>query len=443
MGHFVPHTDDEIDDMLAFIGLSSVDELFDSVPAALRLTAGLNVAPGLSEPDALAEMDRLARRNGACGPDLVCFAGGGAYDHEVPAVVRRVAFRSEFVTAYTPYQPEVSQGVLQALFEYQTIISRLSGLPIANASLYDGATACVEALNLAAASTGRHRMLISRGVNPLWRDTMATFARGTGHDLVDVPLSDGRTAWPSDEEAPAALLVQYPNYLGCIEDLAAARAVCDRTGALLLVAFDPVAAGLLKTPGSFGADVVVGEGQPFGTPLSFGGPYLGLFACKMDHVRRLPGRLVGETVDAEGTRAYVTTLRTREQDIRREKASSNVCTNQTLIAVCAVISLAWLGTSGLRELALKCARGTRYTRDALLGIDGVESLATAPVLREFAVRTKVPGATVVERMAEEGYLAGIPLDNGYGENGLLIAVTERRTKDEIDGFVAAFEKVIR
>src|SRR5438045_8127845 len=209
--------------MLTFVGLSSLDELFDAVPAALRLSTGLDIAPGLSEPDTLAEMDGLAGRNVASGPELVCFAGGGAYDHEVPSVVRRVAFRSEFVTAYTPYQPEVSQGVLQALFEYQTIISRLSGLPVANASLYDGATACVEALNLAGAATGRHRMLVSQGVNPLWRETMATFAEGTGHELIDVPLDDGRTAWPEDDGEAAALLVQYPNYLGCIEDLAAAR----------------------------------------------------------------------------------------------------------------------------------------------------------------------------------------------------------------------------
>jgi glycine dehydrogenase subunit 1 len=447
LGHFVPHTDDEIRSMLEFIGLSSLDELFAAVPEALRLTRGLDVAPGLSEPDVLAEMGRLARRNVACGPDLVCFAGGGAYDHDVPSVVRRVAFRSEFVTAYTPYQPEVAQGVLQALFEYQTMISRLSGVPIANASLYDGATACVEAVNLAAAVARRQTIWVSRGVNPLWRDTIRTFAAGTAHVLTDVPLTEGRTAWPSavpdGAEAPAALLVQYPNYLGCIEDLAEARRVADTHGALLLVAFDPVSAGLLRTPGSYGADVVVGEGQPFGTPLSFGGPYLGLFACKQEHVRRLPGRLVGETVDSDGTRAYVTTLRTREQDIRREKASSNVCTNQTLIAVCAVISLAWLGTEGLRELALRCARGTRYTRDALLSIDGVESVSgDAPVLREFAVRTAVDGATVVERMAEEGFLAGVPLEDEYG-GGLLVAVTERRTKAEIDAFVSAFEKVVK
>jgi len=464
VAHFVPHTDAEIAGMLAFLGLASLDDLFAVVPDALRLAGGLDIAPGLPEADVLAEMGRLAAANVACGPaggdgrgraPLVCFAGGGAYDHEIPAVVRALAMRSEFVTAYTPYQPEVSQGVLQALFEYQTMVSRLTGLPVANASLYDGATACVEGCNLAAAVTGSHRMMVSGGVNPAWRATMATMAAGTGHELVDVPLVDGLTRWPPPPEpgpaihpggapdpgdAPAALVVQYPNYLGCIEDLAEARRAADDWGALLVVALDPVAGGLLHTPGSLGADVVVGEGQPFGTPLSFGGPYVGLFACRLEHVRRLPGRLVGETVDVEGTRAYVTTLRTREQDIRRERASSNVCTNQTLIAVCAAVCLAWLGTAGLRELALRCARGTRYTRQALLGIEGVAPLATAPVLREFAVRTPVCAEVLVERMAEEGFLAGIPLAE-HGPDALLVAVTERRTRAEIDAYAAAFAKV--
>jgi glycine dehydrogenase subunit 1 len=442
MGHYVPHTDAEIAEMLTFLGMSSVDELFATVPEALRLAGGLDLAPGLSEPDTLAVMQDLADRNRHGGRDLVCFAGGGAYDHEVPATVRRVAFRSEFVTAYTPYQPEVAQGVLQALFEYQTLLCRLTGMEVANASLYDGASACVEAVNVASAATGRQTVLLSRGVNPQWRQVLLTYSAGTGHRFVDCDLVDGRTRWPDTDE-PAALLVQYPNYLGCLEDLRAAREAADRTGAFLLVAFDPVAAGLLRSPGDFGADVVVGEGQPFGTPLSFGGPYLGLFACKREHVRRLPGRLVGETVDADGRRAYVTTLRTREQDIRREKASSNVCTNQTHLAVACAVQLAWLGTSGLQELALRCAQGTRYARDALLAIDGVEPLNVAPVFREFALTTPAPGETVVERMAEEGFLAGIPLDGEYGDRAVLISVTERRTRDEIDAFAAAFEKVIR
>jgi glycine dehydrogenase subunit 1 len=443
VGHYVPHTDAEIASMLEFMGLGSLDELFDAVPAALRLAHGLDLAPGASEFDVIATIEAMAGRNRRAGPDLVCFAGAGAYDHEIPAAVRRVAFRSEFVTAYTPYQPEVAQGVLQALFEYQTLLSRLSGVEIANASLYDGASACVEAVNLAVAAAGRSTVWVSRGVHPHWRAVVRTFSAGTGHELVDVPLHDGVTAFPPAAvgEAPAAVLVQYPNHLGCLEDLTAAAEVARAHGAMLLVAFDPVAAGVLRSPGSYGADVVVGEGQPFGTPLSLGGPYLGLFACRLEHVRRLPGRLVGETVDTEGRRAYVTTLRTREQDIRREKASSNVCTNQTLIAVCCAIQLSWLGTTGLRELAVRCARGTRYTRDALLAIDGVEPAATAPVLREFAVHTPVAADVVVDRMAEEGFLAGVPLGEEFG-GGLLIAVTERRTRAEIDAYVAAFSKVI-
>ncbi len=454
MGHFIPHTDAEIDTMLEFMGLTSLDDLFAVVPEGLRLAAGsgagagsrhLAIPDGLSEPDVAAEMDHLAARN-SVGADLMCFAGGGAYDHEVPATVRRVAMRSEFVTAYTPYQPEVAQGVLQALFEYQTMLARLAGVEIANASLYDGASACVEAVNLAAAATGRPMAWVSRGVNPNWRQVVRTFAAGSGHEVTDVELHGGLTRWPDAgggrEQPPGALVVQYPNYLGCLEDLSEARRVADEHGALLVVAFDPVAAGLLHSPGSMGADVVVGEGQPFGTPLSFGGPYLGLFACRKEHVRRLPGRLVGETVDTEGRRAYVTTLRTREQDIRREKASSNVCTNQTLIAVCCAVQLAWLGTTGLREMALRCARGTRYAREAVLGLDGVEPLVASPVFREFAVSLPVPAEVAVERMADEGFLAGIALGEEYG-GGLLVAVTERRTREEIDAYAAALEKVIR
>jgi glycine dehydrogenase subunit 1 len=439
--HFVPHTDTEIAEMLAFMGLSSVEELFDAVPAALRLAGGLDMEPGLAEADVSGRFDAYAGANRPVGRDLVCFAGAGAYDHDIPSVVGRLAFRSEFVTAYTPYQPEVAQGVLQALFEYQTLVCRLFGTDVANASLYDGASALVEAVNLAVAATGRQEVWLSRGVHPQWREVVATMAVGTGHRLLDIALDDGLSAWPADG-SPGAVVVQSPNYLGCLEDVAAAGELARRLGALLVVVADPVSAGLLKPPGALGADVVVGEGQPFGAPLSLGGPYLGLFACSKEHVRRLPGRLVGETVDTHGRRAYVTTLRTREQDIRREKASSNVCTNQTLMAVCFLVHLGWLGTTGLRELALRCARGTRYAREALLAIDGVEPLANAPVLREFALRTPVDAGTLVDRMAEEGFLAGVALGEEYG-GGLLVAVTEKRTRGEIDAYVAAMEKVIR
>ncbi|MGI8808945.1 MAG: aminomethyl-transferring glycine dehydrogenase subunit GcvPA [Acidimicrobiales bacterium] len=438
--HFVPHTDAELAGMLASIGLSSIDELFDAVPAALRLAGGLDMAPGLAEADVAGRFDAYAAANRPVGSGLVCFAGAGAYDHDIPSVVGRLAYRSEFVTAYTPYQPEVAQGVLQALFEYQTLVCRLFDTDVANASLYDGASACVEAVNLAAAATGRSEVWLSRGVHPQWRQVVATMAVGTGHQLVEIALDDGLSSWP-ESGAPGAIVVQNPNYLGCLEDVRAAGELARSLGALLIVIADPVSAGLLTSPGSLGADVVVGEGQPFGASLSLGGPYLGLFACRKEHVRRLPGRLVGETVDTEGRRAYVTTLRTREQDIRREKASSNVCTNQTLMAVAFLVHLAWLGTPGLRELALRCARGTRYCREAMLAIDGVEPLAGAPVLREFAVRTPVASDVVVERMADEGFLAGVAVGEEYG-GGLLVSVTEKRTRAEIDAYVTAFEKVV-
>ena len=446
---FVPHTDAEIAEMLAFLGVSDLDDLFAEIPDALRLNAGLDLPPSMSEPDVAWRLDDLAARNRPCGRDLVCFAGAGSYDHEIPAVVRSLASRSEFLTSYTPYQPEVAQGVLQAIFEYQTMIARLSGLEVANASLYDGAASLVEAANLAVAATGSPRVLCSQGVHPHWRRQLATFARGSGHEVDTVPLSRGVTAWNAvvDDGRVGAVVVATPNFLGCLEDIGAAQAIAERLGARLVVCFDPVSAGLLSSPGDLGADVVVGEGQPFGTALGFGGPYLGLFACRLADVRRLPGRLVGESVDREGEHAYVMTLRAREQDIRRDRASSNVCTNQTLMAVTAAIQLSWLGPAGLREVALRCARATRYTREALCAIDGVQLLANAPTLREFAVRTPVNPEKLIDRLVEDGYLAGVPIRAGFEgsayDGGLLVAATERRTRAEIDGFAAAFEKAVR
>ena len=448
MGTYIPHTDDEIEGMLAFLGLSTLDELFAAVPEAVKLQRSLELADGAGEPDVLDRMESFADRNRARGDRLVCFAGGGAYDHETPSVTRALAGRSEFVTSYTPYQPEVAQGVLQAVFEFQTMVARIAGLPVANASLYDGGSAAVEAVNLGVAASGRQTVWVSEGIHPHWRQMLETFAVGTGHRIRVVPLVDGVTAWPdavdTGDEAPGVVLVSYPNYLGCLEDLAPVRALCDRTGALMVVGADPLATGLLRSAGSWGADVMVGEGQAFGTSLGFGGPYLGLFACSSAHLRRLPGRLVGQTVDVEDRTAYVTTLRAREQDIRREKATSNVCTNQTLMAVTAAIQLGWLGTSGLVEVATRCARATRYTRDAVLAVDGVTPWAEAPVLREFAVRLPVEADTVIERMADAGFLAGISLDGAVedGGHGLLIAATERRTAEQIDAYAAALAKAV-
>jgi glycine dehydrogenase subunit 1 len=456
---YLPHTEAELAQMLDFLGLESLDALFAAVPVALRLGRGLGLADGSPEPDVLVRMEALGEANRARTDRLVCFAGGGAYDHEVPPVVRALAGRSEFVTSYTPYQPEVAQGILQAVFEFQTMVARLAGLPVSNASLYDGANALVEAVNLGVAASGRQTVWLSTGVPPHWRAVLKTFAAGTGHVLVDVPLAQGLTQWPSTAgsgesagEAPGVLVVGYPNYLGCLEDIAAARRLCDETGALLVVVADPVSAAILRAPGESGADVVVGEGQPLGTALSFGGPYLGLFAVAASHVRRLPGRLVGETVDIEGTRAYVTTLRAREQDIRREKATSNVCTNQTLMAVYAAVQLGWLGTTGLREVALRCARGTRFCRESMLALSGVEPITgNTPTLREFAVRLPIPARTAIERLADEGYLGGLALadlvgDEGDGSvagsdavHGLLVAVTERRTRAEVEGLVRTLD----
>jgi len=439
--------------MLEFLGLDSLDQLFAHIPASVRLSAGLDMAPGMSEPDVAAVFAELTSRNLGQLSKLTCFAGGGAYDHEVPPVVKQLGSRSEFVTAYTPYQPEVAQGILQAIFEYQTMVSRLSGLPIANASIYDGATSLVEAVNMAGGATGRGKMLISAGVHPNWRAVVKTFAFGTGHEIIEVPLVDGVTDWASvDASGAAAVIAAYPNYLGVLEDLSDAKALSVANDALFVVAGDPVAAGVLKTAGQWGADVYVGEGQPFGTALSFGGPFLGLFACTEAQIRRLPGRIVGETLDSNGRRAFVTTLRAREQDIRREKATSNICSNQTLMAVTAAIQLGYLGTQGLAEVATRCAQGAHYLFDKLVALPGVSAVSSQPFFREFALRLPKNAAAVLAELADQGILGGLALSGLAGEsdaslegdlaNVVLITVTERRTLAELDHYVDVLGKVL-
>jgi len=450
---YLPHTPEEVDQMLGFLGMDSLEQLFAHIPPAVRLSQGLDLSLGMSEPDVAANFTRFTDANRAQASKMLCFAGAGAYDHEVPAVVKMLSGRSEFVTAYTPYQPEVAQGVLQAIFEYQTLVSRLSGLPVANASLYDAATAMVEALNMSSGATGREKMVISAGVHPHWRAVVRTFARGTGHVVVEVPLKDGVTDWASvDCSGAAAIVASYPNYLGVMEDLSEAKRLAQANDALLVLGADPVAAGVLKTAGQWGADVFVGEGQAFGTPLAYGGPYLGLFACTSELIRRLPGRIVGQTVDSNDRRAFVTTLRAREQDIRREKATSNVCTNQTLMAVTAAIQLGWLGTYGLREVATRCAQGAHFLFNEVTKIKGVEPVSSQPFFREFAYRVPKKASKVLSRMADNGILGGLsvealgsdgPVDaEGESDHVILVTATERRTRSDIELYAKTLSKAL-
>jgi len=468
MSDFVPHTNDDISSMLEYLSIDSITQLFDSIPPELR-----NIQPpyhrqGISEPDLIRLFHDISAKNNSVGSNRpICFAGGGAYDHVIPAVTRSLSTQSGFVTSYTPYQPEVSQGVLQALFEFQSLVARLAGLPVANASLYDGASACAEAVRMALAVTGRHVAWVSDGLNPHWRQVLATYTSGAELDMTRVPIEGGSTSWthvlpdiegvegarPGSkphlnqqiEELPGAIVVAYPNYLGNLENMDSLRAIADATGAVLIVAFDPIAAAVLRSAGEWGADVAVAEGQCLGIPLSFGGPYLGLFACKQEYLRRIPGRVVGETVDAEGRIAYTMTLRTREQDIRRERATSNICTNQALLAITAAIHLSWLGTYGLREVAIGCARGARYLRELLGKVDGVNFLNEGAYFREFAITTPLPAREVIDRMIDRGFLAGIPLDPDLADgtdHALLVSVTEKRTVEEIQAFVSTLQQVI-
>ncbi|MCL5948571.1 MAG: aminomethyl-transferring glycine dehydrogenase subunit GcvPA [Actinobacteria bacterium] len=446
---YIPHTDTEISEMLSAIGLRSLDDLFSDIPPAMKTVASMDLPPGISDPDVISRMRKTASANRPCGDDFVCFSGGGSYDHYIPPVVTALASRSEYTTSYTPYQAEVAQGVLQALFEYQTMVSRLSGLPVSNASLYDGASAVYEAVNMAMAYTGRQGVWISRGLNPRWWQVIETQLTGRDVTITGIPLRGGMTCWEdsgessSSDDPPAAIVVAYPNYLGVIEDLDAAGDVAGALGALLIVAFNPVAMGLLRTPGSYGADMAVAEGQSLGIPLSFGGPYLGMLACRDYLLRLLPGRIVGATTDNDSRRAYTTTLRTREQDIRRERATSNICTNQALMAITAAIHLSWLGPAGLEVVASRCLSGAHYLHDLLCALDGVQPLYEAPFFNEFALRVPVEPGALLERLADEGFLGGIELEGESGATGLLVAVTERRTIQEIEAYTAAFEKAMR
>src|SRR3954465_14089970 len=423
--------------MLDAIGVSSVDELFEQIPEPLRLGRPLALPEGMSEAEVYERLAALASRN-ADAEEQVCFVGAGMYDHYVPAIVDAITSRSEFLTPYTPYQPEISQGGLQVMFEFQTAMSELTGLPVSNAALYEGPSAVASAAYLAIGATGRKKLVASRGVHPHSRESLVTYGAGYGSELVEVPLAEGVTdpaaLVEAIDEETAAVFLQQPNFLGSVEDIDALGAAVKERGALLVVACDPIALSILKPPGECGADIAVGEGQPLGNRLDYGGPSFGFFCATDEHIRRMPGRIAGETTDVDGRRGFVLTLQTREQHIRREKATHNICTAQALNALAGMVQLAWLGQRGFVELGELLVRRTAYARERLAQVEGVELLHDAPVVREFAISLDAPVDEVLDRCAAQGIGAGYPLGRDYPEheNGLLVAITERRSRDDID-----------
>ena len=441
---YLPNTEDDVRRMLATIGIDSIEALYERIPEELRSKGALDLPEPLSEMDLVAHLEALSRksRSSRCSDS---FLGAGCYDHFIPAVVRALAGRSEFYTAYTPYQAEISQGTLQAIFEFQTLVCQLTGMEVANASMYDGASSLAEAVLMANRINGRPRAVLSMAVHPEYRQVVSTYVGGAGIELVEIPEDDtGRT--DADQAArmvdgeTAALVVQSPNFFGSVEDLRPLVQATQKHDALLIaVVNEPVSLGILQPPGAFGADIVVGEGQAFGIPMSFGGPHLGLFATRKSFVRKMPGRLVGETVDKEGRRGYVLTLSTREQHIRREKATSNICTNEGLCALMATICLAALGPRGLEELARLNLSRSEYAKRRISGLPGYSLRYTAPTFNEFVVEAPVEAERLVEELAEQGFHAGVPLGRFYPgmERSLLVCVTEQTGCDAIDRYVEA------
>ena len=437
---FIVNTADEREEMLKAIGAASFEELLKDVPAEVRLKKPLDLNPPLDEPRVRNLLEGMASSNGSTA-DHVSFLGAGAYDHFIPAAVGTITSRSEFYTAYTPYQAEVSQGTLQAIYEYQSLICRLYGMDVANASMYDGATALAEAVLMAMNTTGRHQVVIAGQLHPNSISVLKTYLEAAGQEaIVQNALEDGIGSISSLRElvgqSTAAVVVQQPNFYGCLEEVEEIASIAHEKGALFVVSADPLSLGVLASPGSYGADIAVGEGQPLGTPQSFGGPYLGIFAVKKDFIRKIPGRLVGMTKDREGKDGFILTLQTREQHIRREKATSNICSNEALNALAAAVYLSLLGREGLREVASQSAQKAAYLSRKITAIPGFSLKFSKPFFREFVLETPIPAAEVVVRMLEKKVFAGYDL-SPHGENGLLVAVTEKRTKEELDAFAAS------
>lgn len=441
---YCPNSPEEIREMLAAIGVGSVEELFSPIPVALRAQS-FELPPGMSEFELFQRMKGLAEQNAA---GVTNFIGGGFYDHHIPAVVDHLAGRSEFYTAYTPYQPECSQGTLQALYEYQTAICRLTGMEVSNASLYDGGTALAEGAMMALRVTGRNRLVVDSGVNPFYRQIIATYLANLGVEIVDLPLHNGVTNRPALasvlDDRTAAVIVQNPNFFGSLDDLTDLADEAHAKGALLVASVYPVSLGLVASPASMGVDVVTGDGQSLGNPLSFGGPSFGFIATSKKYIRNLPGRIIGETVDREGTRGFVLTLQAREQHIKRHKATSNICSNQSLCALRGLIYLASLGKEGFAELARLNYDKAEYAKGLLGAIKGVRVVNHAPTFNEFTLELPKAADQVVASLLQKGLAAGVPLGAHYPgmERSLVVTVTEKRTKGEIDLLAAKLEEAL-
>src|SRR2546423_4752336 len=432
--------------MLEAMGLHSAEELFDSIPQDLRLQRPLNTPAALSEIELLHSFEQMAARNAGAG--RINFMGGGAYSHYVPTVVDHIISRSEFFTAYTPYQPEISQGTLQVIFEFQTLVCQLTGMEVANASMYDGSTALAEAVLMAERVTRRSKAIASSAAHPQYLEVVRTYVQHAGIHLDMVPFDErSGQSWrllaEAIDEETAAVVVQSPNFFGCIEDVAALADAAHAKGALLVVTItEAMSLGLLKSPGACGADIVVAEGQSFGVPLSYGGPYVGLFAAREKHARQIPGRLVGEAYDKQGRRGFVLTLATREQHIRREKATSNICTNEGLIALAATVYLETMGRRGVQEAAQQCAQKAHYAAREIANLEGFSLPFSAPFFNEFVVRAPAEASPMLDRLArEKGIDGGIALSrfDANRPNEFLVCVTETNTREQIDALVQGLD----
>ena len=441
---YIPHTDADRTEMLATIGVSSIDDLFREIPANLLVKPGELKIPGaLDEARLFSHLRDLSQTN-VSAADVVCFLGAGIYDRFIPASVGAVISRGEFLTSYTPYQPEASQGYLQSIYEFQTMVAELYGMDMANASMYDGSTAMAEAALMAVGIQKRDKVAVSAGVHPSYRQVLDCYAWALGIEVVTIPTQDGKTAQYDSAKGCACVVVQSPNFFGQIESLAVSRSAATDHGALLVVVSDPVANALIKPPGAYGADIVVGEGQPMGIAMGFGGPLLGLFACKKEFVRQIPGRIVGRTSEVHGDReGYVMTLRTREQDIRREKATSNICTNEALMALAATVYMCAMGKNGMKQIATSTVRNTQYTIQALTKAGGKLKFPGS-VFGEFVLEMPGDAVEVRNSLLKKGILGGLPLGDFYPEMGscLLVAVTEMRTRDEIDRYAVALAEIL-